>query len=96
MIDFYKSYMLYNLPFHILSAIAVGLMITGFFVDPLGMIDPTVLYGTAEIFGFAALWTVLKAIDKGGVAKLRHGKTSLEVKNEKRPEESLIQSQPEE
>lgn len=52
----------------------------------MAIIDRSILYAVGEIFGFAALWAVLRAIDKGGVAKIRHGNTSLEVKNEKKPD----------
>lgn len=82
--------MAYNIPFHILTGISVGLLIASFIVDPLGVIDPSVLAGVGEIFGFAALYSVVRAVDKGGVAKVSHHDTHLEIKNQKQPEEEKL------
>lgn len=58
----------------------------------MAIIDKSILYAVGEIFGFAALWAVLRAIDKGGVARMRHGKTSLEIANENKEEEPVIKT----
>jgi hypothetical protein len=90
--DFYNKFLRYNIPFHIFSIIAMGLLITAFFIPPQGEIHPSVLYGISECFAFASLWTVLVAIEKGGVAKIKHKETELEIKNEKKPEEPVIKT----
>lgn len=68
-----------NTPFYVLSFFAVGLLFLSFLVPPLGVIDGSVIAGVGEIFGFSALWTLIKAIDKGTSAKVTHNNTTLEV-----------------
>ena len=57
----------------------MGLIIASFIVPPTGVIDPSVLAATGEIFAFAALGAVIKAIDKGVDAKVQRGNTTLVV-----------------
>lgn len=71
------------------SLIAVGLIITSFFVPPTGVIDGSVLAATGEIFAFAALGTVIKAIDKGVDARVQHRNTSVTIGDIIRPEEPI-------
>ncbi len=66
-----------NVPFWILSAVSMVLIIAGFIVPPMGSIDGSVLKAVGELFAFAALWTVYLAISKGVDAKLTHGKTQI-------------------
>ncbi len=74
-----KKYILGNTWFYIFSVVAVGLLVASFIVPPTGVIDPSVLAATGEIFAFAALGAVLKAIDKGVDARVRRGNTTLLV-----------------
>lgn len=71
--------MLHNFWFVFFSLVAVGLIITSFFIPPTGEIDPSVLAATGEIFAFAALGTVIKAIDKGVDARVQHRDTSITI-----------------
>lgn len=77
--EFYCKYLLKNLWFHLLTAISIGLVIASFIVPPTGVIDPSVLAAIGEIFAFASLGTVIKAIDKGTAAKVRHRDTELRI-----------------
>lgn len=70
---------MHNVWFLFFSIIAVGLIITSFFVPPTGVIDGSVLAATGEIFAFAALGTVIKAIDKGVDAQVQHNNTTITV-----------------
>ncbi len=74
-----KDCVLHNFYFKFFSFIAVGLIVTSFFVPPLAVIDSSVFIGVGELFAFAALGTVIKAIDKGVDAKVEHNGTSLTV-----------------
>lgn len=67
--------------FYILSTTAIGLIIASFVVPPTGVIDPSVLAATGEVFAFAALGTVIHAIDAGIDAKVTHNNTTVEVSN---------------
>lgn len=70
---------LHNAWFIFFSLVAIGLIIGSFFVPPMGVIDGSVLAAVGEIFAFAALGTVIKAIDKGVDAKVQHNNTSLTI-----------------
>lgn len=45
----------------------------------MGVIDGSVLAAVGEIFAFAALGTVIKAIDKGVDAQVQHNNTTITV-----------------
>lgn len=70
---------LHNGWFILFSLVAIGLLIASFFVPPTGVIDGSVLAATGEIFAFAALGTVIKAIDNGVDAKVQHNNTSVTI-----------------
>ena len=76
-----------NTWFWILSGFSIALITAGFIVPPTGVIDPGVLVGVGEIFAFAALGAVIKAIDMGMSAKVQHNNTSLTVGDDKRHKE---------
>ena len=80
--DFYTQYILHNLPFHILTGIAIALIIISFVLPPTGEIDPSVLKGVGEIFGFLSLYTVVLAIEKGTGASFRKGDVELEIQED--------------
>lgn len=71
--------MLHNLWFHILTFIAIALIIASWIWPPTAVIDGSVLAATGEIFAFAALGTVIKAIDKGQKATISHGSTTMSI-----------------
>lgn len=68
-----------NVPFWILSGIAVTLGIIAFFIPPKAEIHPSVLKFISWIFAFTALWTVFVAMVHGIDARITHGKTSLAI-----------------
>lgn len=74
-----KDCALQNPWFDVFGLASIGLIITSFIVPPTGTIDPSVLAATGELFAFAALGTVLKALDKGVDAKITRGDTTLAV-----------------
>lgn len=68
--------------FFILTGCAVALLVASFLVPPTGIINASVLEGVAEIFAFAALATVWKAIDKGVDASVTHKDTTVTITND--------------
>lgn len=86
----FKECVLDNLYFWILTGIAIILLIISFFLPPTGEISPGTLQGVAEIFGFASLGTVIKAIDKGKSIEMKHGETSITVRKRKEDYEENI------
>ena len=82
MAEILKDAVRHNWGFWILAGIAAALLVASFLLPPSGQIHPSVIAGAGEIFAFTALWTVVRAIDKGHSAKIQKGDTSLEVKKE--------------
>lgn len=71
-----------NAMLRILTILALLLIFAGFVLPPCGVIDGSVLTAVGEIFGFAALWTLVKAIEKGVDAKVTHNNTTIEINND--------------
>lgn len=67
--------------FWLCLGISVFLLITAFFTPPTAEISPSILGAVSELFAFAALGTVIAAIDKGIDAKVKHGDTELSIEN---------------
>ena len=63
----------------ILALVAVGLIITGFFVPPMGSIDGSVLQGAGEIIGLVSIFFGWDSVDKGFGAKLKHKDTEATI-----------------
>ena len=79
---FFDAYVKWNIPFFILGGISLILLIISWIAPPPMQIHETVLQAVAEIFGFAALWTVVLAIEKGTGASLRKGDVELEIQED--------------
>lgn len=68
-----------NVWFDIFSIASIVLIVASFLVPPTGVIDGSVLAAVGELFAFAALFTVIKAIEAGVDAKVTHGNTTVQV-----------------
>ena len=68
--------------FYICLVTSIFLIVTAFFLPPVAYIEASVLTAVGELFGFAALGTVMAAIDKGVDAKVKHGDTELHIIND--------------
>ena len=78
-----KGCLLENLWFKILSFSAVILLFISLILPPTGVIDPSVIAATGELAGFAAIWTVLVALNKGKGISVSHGDTTITVNGRK-------------
>lgn len=87
---------LHNGWFILFSLVAIGLIIASFIVPPMGVIEPSVLAAVGEIFAFAALGTVIKAIDKGVDAQVQHNNTTITVGDITKNEDTVKDDQDEE
>lgn len=65
--------------FFICLVVSIGLIVTSFLTPPKWIIDGSVLAGTGELFGFAALAEVVAAIERGKNAKITKGNTSITI-----------------
>ena len=68
-----------NTPFWVLTIFAILLLGVAFALPPTAIIDKSILTAVSELMGFGALWVVVKAIDKGTPAKLKHRDTTLTI-----------------
>lgn len=71
-----------NFWFHIFSLFSLVLITASFICPPLAVIDGSVLAAVGEVFAFAALWTLIKAMDDGHTATLTHNDTTLTIEKE--------------
>ena len=61
---------------------SISLIVGGFFVPPMGIIDGSVLTAVGELVAFPALAFGSRAIELGYDMKINHGNTSVEVSND--------------
>ena len=85
--EFYRNYLSNNLFFWLFSIIGVILIVAAFILPPLSVIDNSVLIAVGEINGFIALGAVIKAIDNGRSASIKHNNTELIINGDKDEEE---------
>lgn len=78
-----------NVWFLVLAGFAIALITAGFLVPPMGVIDGSVLTAVGEVFAFAALGTVIMAIEKGLPARVQHNGTSFTVGDEHKHREEM-------
>ena len=76
---FYKNYLENNTFFWVFSIIGLLLIIIAFFLPPAAQIHQSVLIAVGEINGFVAMGAVIKAIDKGSSASIKHNNTELTI-----------------
>jgi hypothetical protein len=57
----------------------VGLIVGGFFVPPMGVVDGSVLTAVGELLLFPTLLYGYRAIEMGLRVKFQRGETSIEV-----------------
>lgn len=62
--------------FFVCLCTSIVLIVAGFFVPPLGVIDGSVLTAVGELFAFATLATI-PYIAQGRSVELKHGNTTL-------------------
>lgn len=80
--EFYKNYLENNFFFIFFSISALLLLVAGFVAPPLGSIDNTVLIAVGEINGTLAIGAVVKAVDRGSSASIKHNNTELTINKE--------------
>ena len=71
------------------TAAAIGLFVASFIVPPTGEIHGSVLKAAGWLFSFAALFELREAIKEGLGFKVTHGNTSVEVRDQDGPGESV-------
>ena len=78
-----RSFWLSRFTFVICFFVSVGLIIGGFFVPPMGVIDGSVLTAVGELLLFPTLLYGFRALELGYKIKFQKGETSIEVHKNK-------------
>lgn len=71
--------MLHKIVFYVSLITSVALLVAGFLVPPLGVIDPSVLTAVGELIGFVTVAQVPYVIEKGRNATIKHGNTEISI-----------------
>ena len=77
--EFYKNHLENNSFFIFFSIAALILIVAGFIVPPTGQIENSVLIAVGELNGTLAIWAVIKSIDKGRSASIKHNGTEVTI-----------------
>lgn len=73
----------YVIAFWVTLCVAVALLITGFFMPPMAVIDGSILKAVGELMFWPAIAFGVKAVEDGRVAKINFGKTSVHIGDDK-------------
>lgn len=71
-----------NFWFHIFAIFSLSLITASFLCPPLAVVHSSILAAVGEVFAFAALWTLIKAMDEGHTATLTHNDTTITIDKE--------------
>lgn len=81
-----RSFWLSRLTFVICFFVSVGLIVGGFFVPPMGVIDGSVLTAVGELLLFPTLLYGFRAVEMGLKVKFQKGDASLEIHKQEEEE----------
>lgn len=79
-----RTFLMSRITFAICFFVSVGLIVGGFFVPPMGIIDGSCLTAVGELLLFPTLLYAYRAIELGLSVKFQKGETSIEIS---KPEE---------
>ena len=68
-----------NIWLRILTISSILLIISSFFVPPLGVLDGSVLAAVGELEGLGVLWIILRAVEKGTAASFKKGDVEVDI-----------------
>ena len=74
-----RTFLMSRITFAICYFVSVGLIVGGFFVPPIGVIDGSCLTAVGELLLFPTLLYAYRAIELGLTVKFNHGDTSIEI-----------------
>jgi hypothetical protein len=69
----------YVIAFWVTLFFAVALLVTGFFMPPMAIIDGSILKAVGELMFWPAIAFGVKAVEDGRVAKFNFGKGSIHI-----------------
>ena len=69
-----------TIPFWICLIVSISLIVAGFCVPPMGIIDSSVLTAVGILFGFASLAQIPVIIEVAGYVRMTKGDMTIEAK----------------
>ena len=67
--------------FYFITVTAVLLIVVGFALPPIGVIDTSALTGVGWLFAFASLCIIMYSVSRGMDARISRGDTSISITN---------------
>ena len=77
------TFLMSRITFAICFFVSVGLIVGGFFVPPMGVIDGSCLTAVGELLLFPTLLYGFRAVELGLRVKFQKGETSIEISKQK-------------
>ena len=74
-----RTFLMSRITFAVCFFVSVGLIVGGFFVPPMGVIDGSCLTAVGELLLFPTLLYAYRAIELGLSVKFQKGETSIEI-----------------
>jgi hypothetical protein len=74
-----RTFLMSRITFAICFFVSVGLMVGGFFVPPMGVIDGSCLTAVGELLVFPTLLYGFRAVELGLTVKFQKGDSSIEI-----------------
>ena len=82
-----RTFLMSRITFAICFFVSVGLIVGGFFVPPMGVIDGSCLTAVGELLAFPTLLYGFRAVELGLRVKFQKGETSIEISKEEEDNE---------
>ena len=82
-----KNILLTFCPVWLCSIIALGLIVAGFFVPPVGVIDGSVIQAVGEIIGIIAILEVPHCLEKMSHIQFKHNNTEINLSQDNENED---------
>lgn len=80
--DEQRTFLMSRITFAVCFFVSVGLIIGGFFVPPMGVIDGSVLTAIGELLMFPTLLYGFRAVELGLTIKFSKGDATIEISKE--------------
>lgn len=77
-----RTFLMSRITFAVCFFVSVGLIVGGFFVPPMGVIDGSCLTAVGELLVFPALLYGFRAVELGLTVKFQKGDSSIEIHKE--------------
>ena len=89
--DIWKRGTYHNHAFWLCLIVSIGLMVTSFFLPPIGIVSSSSMGAASILWAYGALASFNAALSKGVDARVRHGDTELTLTNDDNKKENGLE-----